>query len=151
MIKENTGEQTLSDGNNSDGTNSENQNRPDGTIIIMDDDECIRDSLAGMLMALGYDVIHMENGTEVLDFLDQKHDGGEFISAIILDLVIPGGMGGKDTAASIRVRDSAIPVFAISGYTDDPILAKPQDYGFTASLSKPFLIKDLAELLNNYI
>jgi len=151
MSKENTDGQAVTDENNHERISSDNKNRPGGTIVIMDDDECIRDSLAGMLMALGHDVIHMENGTEVLDFLDQKRDGGEFISAIILDLVIPRGMGGKDTAAAIKLRDSSIPVFAISGYTDDPIMARPQEYGFTASLGKPFLINELADLLNNHI
>jgi len=151
MTKDNTVDQDLSGEKESDGINSDIQNTPGGTIIIMDDDECIRDSLSGMLMALGYDVIHMDDGTGVIDFLDQKHEGAEFISAIILDLVIPGGMGGKDTAAAVRKRDSSIPVFAISGYNDDPIMARPEDYGFTASLGKPFLIKDLSDMLSNYI
>jgi len=128
-----------------------NENIHSGTIIIMDDDECIRDSLSGMLMALGYDVIHMEDGTGVLEYLKNKHDGSEIVTAVILDLLIPGGMGGKDTAAAIRLFDKSTPVFAISGYTDDPIMARPQDYGFTAGLSKPFLIKELEDMLTAYI
>ena len=66
-----------------------------GTIIIMDDEESIRDSLSGMLMTMGYDVIHTGEGGEVLEYLSENKNTGDKISGVILDLVIPGGMGGK--------------------------------------------------------
>ncbi len=121
-----------------------------GTIILMDDEECIRDSLSSMLMSMGYDVLHMEQGDDVISFFRHRNEI-EKISAIILDLVIPGGMGGKSTVTEIRKINPDIPVFAISGNTDDPVMVKPQNYGFTASISKPFLMKELAEMLNRNI
>jgi len=130
---------------------SDNDYPGSGTIIIMDDEEYIRDSLSDMLMCMGYDVIHMEEGGEVISFLKGKHSGDEKISGIILDLVIPGGMGGKDAAAEIQKLTPHIPVFVISGYSDDPVMVNPREYGFTDGLSKPFLIKDLADMLGKYL
>lgn len=130
---------------------SGNDHQGSGTIIIMDDEEYIRDSLSDMLMCMGYDVIHMEDGGEVISFLREKHYGDEKISGIILDLVIPGGMGGKDAAAEIQKITPEIPLFVISGYSDDPVMVSPHAYGFTEGLSKPFLIKDLADMLNRYL
>lgn len=130
---------------------SDKDHRGSGTIIIMDDEEYIRDSLADMLMCMGYDVIHMEEGREVISFLKEKHSGDEKISGIILDLVIPGGMGGKDTAAEIQKIIPEIPVFVISGYSDDPVMVNPREFGFTEGLSKPFLMKDLADMLGRHL
>ncbi len=122
-----------------------------GTIIIMDDEECIRDSIAGMLMSMGYDVIHMEDGEEVIDFFKDESNAENKISGVILDLVIPGGRGGKDTVTEIRKMEPDIPLFAISGYADDPVIENPESYGFTASISKPFLMNELAEILGRYL
>jgi FixJ family two-component response regulator len=130
---------------------SDKDHHGSGTIIIMDDEEYIRDSLSDMLMCMGYDVIHMEEGGEVISFLKEKHSGDEKISGIILDLVIPRGMGGKDTAAEIQKITPEIPVFVISGYSDDPVMVNPHEYGFTDGLSKPFLMKDLADMLGRHL
>ena len=65
---------------------------------------------------------------------------------MILDLTIPGGMGGKEAIGMIRKCNSTIPVFVASGYNEDPVLAEPELYGFTASIRKPFLVSELAEL-----
>jgi len=122
-----------------------------GTIIIMDDEEWIRNSLSEMLMSIGYDVILMSEGGEVLNFLREKNISGDKISGIILDLIIPGGMGGKAAITEIRKMAPGVPVFAISGYADDPVIENPEEYGFTASISKPFLMTELAEIIIKYI
>lgn len=122
-----------------------------GTIIIMDDEECIRNSLSEILMSMGYDVIHMEDGNEVVKYLKESDNTGDSISGVILDLVVPGGMGGKTAITEIRKIGQDIPVFAISGYADDPVIENPAEYGFTASIGKPFLITELSELLNRYL
>ena len=69
-------------------------------------------------------------------------------AAMIFDLTIPGGMGGKEAVAEIRKLDKEIPVFVASGYADDPVMKNPADYGFTASISKPFTIAELSEMLS---
>ena len=69
--------------------------------------------------------------------------------AVILDLTVPGGMGGQEAARIIRQRDPALPLFVSSGYAEDPVIAEPGRYGFTGSLRKPFSVAELAKLLAN--
>jgi CheY-like chemotaxis protein len=72
---------------------------------------------------------------------------------MLFDLTIPGGMGGKEAIGEIRKMDACakIPVFVTSGYAEDPIMANPTEYGFTASICKPFRKSDLSEMLNKYL
>ncbi len=73
------------------------------------------------------------------------------IKAIILDLTVSNGMGGKDTIVKIKKINEKIPVFVASGYASDPILAEPEKYGFVAGIKKPFLISELSEILTKHI
>jgi DNA-binding NtrC family response regulator len=66
---------------------------------------------------------------------------------MIFDLTVPGGMGGIEAVKEVRKFDKEIPVFVISGYADDPALKDPANYGFTASISKPFTMEELSEML----
>ncbi len=119
-----------------------------GTIIVMDDEEVLRVTTRHMLKAMGYSVVCKNDGKEVLDFFIKETEANRTFAAIILDLTIPGGMGGKTVIAEIRKLDKEIPVFVVSGYTDDPIMKNPIEYGFTASICKPFTMAELSEMLN---
>jgi len=68
-----------------------------------------------------------------------------------MDLTIPEGMGGKAAVSEIRKLNPEIPIFVVSGYSDDPVMANPAAYGFTSSICKPFRKKELAEMLEKYI
>jgi|WetSurMetagenome_2_1015567.scaffolds.fasta_scaffold56127_1 PAS domain S-box-containing protein len=118
-----------------------------GEIIIMDDEEVLRDAVGKMLKLLGYSVISTQNGREAIDVLRKEMQAGRKVEAMILDLTIPGGMGGQEAVIEIRGIDSQLPVFVASGYADDPAMASPKDHGFTDSICKPFRISDLAEML----
>jgi PAS domain S-box-containing protein len=118
-----------------------------GRILVMDDEEPVRRLISKMLESFGYTVVVTENGKDTLEaFTYEKENGREF-AAVILDLTIPGGMGGKEVAHAIRHVDSEVPLFVASGYAGDPIVAQPQEYGFTAGISKPFRIAELSEML----
>jgi PAS domain S-box-containing protein len=122
-----------------------------GLFIIMDDEDIMADILRGMLSAFGYSVICTKNGLEVLSaYNDEIHEGRRPVGMIV-DLTIPGGMGGKETIAEIRKFDSEIIVFVASGYAEDPVMADPEKFGFTSSICKPFKKRDLAKLLNKYL
>ena len=121
-----------------------------GTIIVVDDEEMVRETFRQMLEALGYTVICKNDGKEALDFYGREKDGCRF-AAMIFDLTIPGGMGGKEAIAAIRECDKEIPVFVASGYADNSVMMHPNDYGFTASISKPFTIAELSEMLNKHL
>lgn len=122
-----------------------------GKIVLMDDQKVILDSISFILNSFGYDVICKENGEGVIEYLKSSTCERCSIKAMIFDLTIPGGMGGKETIEKVREIDKNVPVFVSSGYADDPIMAKPEKYGFTASIGKPFKIAELVELLNKYL
>jgi two-component system, cell cycle sensor histidine kinase and response regulator CckA len=122
-----------------------------GTILIADDEAIVRDTLRKMLESMGYTVISKTDGKEVVDlFLGESGDKGR-VTALIFDLTIPGGMGGIEAVAEIRKRDGKIPVFVVSGYAENSAIKNPGDYGFTASISKPFTIAELSEMLNRHL
>jgi PAS domain S-box-containing protein len=122
-----------------------------GTIIVMDDDESIRDMLGRMLTSLGFHVKNTSNGKDALELLHQELKIKGSMTAMILDLTIPGGMGGLETIREIRKYYRGIPVFVASGYAEDPVMQSPSDYGFTGSICKPFMKKELVELLSKHI
>jgi len=118
----------------------------------MDDDIVVSKMVSSMLeKAFGYDVIILKNGTEVLEYYKESQRSNNPLTAMIFDLTIPGGMGGKETIEEIRKIDNRIPVFVSSGYSRDPVISNPQEYGFTASIIKPFRISELSKLLDKYL
>jgi CheY-like chemotaxis protein len=122
-----------------------------GRIIVMDDEEIMRDVIKEMLELLGYAVECTKDGREALDlFTKEKKSGGSFV-ALIFDLTVAGGMGGKQAIEELRKLDPEIPVFVSSAYSDDPVMINPTGYGFTASISKPFWVFDLANILEKFI
>lgn len=118
-----------------------------GTVLIMDDERMIRDVTKRMLEELGYSVLTAEEGGGVLELFRKQKFRGQKTSAIILDLTVTAGLGGKETALKIREMDRSVPVYVASGYADDPVMANPGLYGFNGSLRKPFMLDDIATLL----
>lgn len=121
-----------------------------GVILVLDDEEDIRTIIRLNLESFGYEVITKKSGLEILEVVNQAEITGN-LKSIFLDLTVPGGLGGKELIKELRKKFSVLPIFVISGYSEDPIIIKPQDYGFTGSLKKPFTKKDLDLLLNKYV
>lgn len=121
------------------------------TILIMDDEILLREVSSKILKSLGYNVITTVNGEEALKIFRLDYEKNRKISGLLLDLTIQGGLGGKDIIDEIRKINSSIPVIVTSGYADDPIIANPHKYGFTASISKPFTRSELDEIFSKYI
>ncbi len=120
---------------------------PAGTVLLMDDQELVRNTAVAMLTHLGQNVVQASNGEEALARFSAAKQSGEIISAAILDLTIPGAMGGIEALAGLRKLDPALPVIVASGYSADQVLSRYRDYGFTAALQKPFNLDDLARAL----
>ncbi|HOY66597.1 MAG TPA: PAS domain S-box protein [Candidatus Ozemobacteraceae bacterium] len=118
-----------------------------GRVLVMDDEPVVRDVLASFLELFGYVVIAMAEGKAALAYVEAEIRAGRTFAALFLDLTIPGGLGGKEIIAGIRDQAPALPVFVVSGYAEDPIMAAPARFGFTASLRKPFLMEELEQLL----
>ncbi len=121
--------------------------RGEGTVLVMDDEDFMRDVIGRMLAAMGYGITEAKDGDEALRILSEASARGESFAAVILDLTVPGGKGGKETIGEIRKRFSALPVFAASGFSEDPVIARPGESGFTDSIQKPFRKSDLERLL----
>jgi signal transduction histidine kinase/CheY-like chemotaxis protein len=133
------------------GVQKASHHKGSGTIVIMDDHDFIRDLAGQMLKAMGYTVLHAKGGQETLRIFSDALEAKTPISCAILDLTIPGGMGGKEAIMELRKNYPDLPIFASSGYSDDPVLATPHDYGFTDSIKKPYLKDELAKLLEKYL
>ena len=127
------------------------QHKGGGTFLVMDDEEVMREILTDMLKAFGYDVVCKNNGKDALDYFSSELKANRPISGVIFDLTVPGGMGGMEAVAEIRKLDAEISVFVASGYADGPVMKNPAEYGFTASISKPFRRAELMEMLQKHI
>jgi CheY-like chemotaxis protein len=117
----------------------------------MDDEEDIRDVSQAILEEAGYTVESVANGSEAIDLYLQRKEQGTPFSAVILDLTIPGGVGGKEVIEKLRSFDPDLKAIVSSGYSTDPIMANYRDYGFSAGLSKPYRTQELIEMLRELI
>lgn len=122
-----------------------------GKILIMDDEPVVRDILTAMLNSFGYEVELCSDGMEAIHRFRGAYLNKTPFKASILDLTIPGGMGGKDAARIMRDIDRDAVLIVASGYSDDKAISEYKDYGFNGAVPKPFttekLAKELAALL----
>ncbi|NQT57476.1 MAG: PAS domain-containing protein [Bacteroidetes bacterium] len=121
-----------------------------GLILVMDDEQSVLDLTRLMLEKYGYSVTTAHNGEQAIEICRNIYKSGKSLAGALLDLTIPGGMGGKKTAAILHHKFPDLAIFASSGYSNDPIIANPTDYGFTDSIQKPYSLQDLSALLNKY-
>ncbi|HOU90200.1 MAG TPA: PAS domain-containing protein [Polyangiaceae bacterium] len=121
--------------------------RSPGTVIVMDDEEIVRFALGRVLESLGYSVITTANGGEAIAALRRERAAARRVDAMILDLTVAGGMGGREAVSELRALEPELPIYVASGYADDPIMASPAAYGFTDSIGKPFSRAELMRLL----
>lgn len=121
-----------------------------GIFVVMDDEEVIRETIGGMLELFGYTVVFKNDGQALLEYVRKTIPDGQ-IKALILDLTIPGGLGGKEVIKELRHLAGTIPVFVMSGYGDDPVMADPLAYGFTASICKPMRHFEFSQMLNDHL
>jgi PAS domain S-box-containing protein len=125
--------------------------RGNGTFVVMDDEKVIRDAISNMIKSLGYNVKVFSDGYSVIDFFKKEAEEGRHITGAILDLTVPGSMGGKDAVLLLKEISPGTFFFATSGNSDNLVISRPQDYNFTASISKPFRKSELVQLLSKHI
>ena len=118
-----------------------------GSILVMDDEQMILDILTEMLQNLGYKVNTCGNGAEAVAKYKAELDSGIPFLAVIVDLTIPGGMGGKEAAEQILAIDPKASLIVSSGYSNDPIMSDYGSYGFIGAVSKPYNIGTLSQAL----
>ena len=120
-------------------------------ILIMDDEDFIREIAAEILNFHGYVVESCRDGREAVERFRNAREENNSFAAVILDLTVPGGMGGKESACLLREIDPGVVLLVSSGYSNDPVLADHARYGFNGALCKPFhadaLVGELGRLL----
>lgn len=117
--------------------------RRSGRILVMDDEELICEILTGFLNGQGYEVVAVSDGREALkEYRQQK------FSLVILDLTIPGGLGGRETIKLLKEYDPDVKAVVSSGYANDPLMAAYEKFGFCGCLNKPYILEDLLQLVD---
>jgi PAS domain S-box-containing protein len=120
----------------------------EGKILVMDDESMIRDVVAEMLNLLGYQVVTAKDGLETIQLYRESLDGDNPFTLVIMDLTIPGGMGGLETISQLCQIDPEVKAIVSSGYANDPVMADYENYGFCGMVLKPFKIEELSDILN---
>jgi len=117
-----------------------------GKLLVMDDEDAIRILAMRMLEHSGYEVAGARDGAEAIALFEKALASGQRFDGVLLDLTVPGGMGGKEAAARLRQIDPAVSLVVTSGYSDDPVLADFRKYGFDAMLAKPWTVVQLSQV-----
>jgi CheY-like chemotaxis protein len=118
-----------------------------GRILVMDDDSDLRDVYARLLAHLGYAPTVVATGEEALSRYTQAKQSGTPYAAVIMDLTIPGAMGGKEAVQRLLEIDPKAVAIISSGYSNDPVIANYMDYGFKDVMGKPFTVETLSAVL----
>ncbi len=125
------------------------ESRKAGRVLVMDDEEVIREVVSEMLEMLGYEVVAVADGEALLETYKQALQDGLHFTAILMDLSIPGGMGGREAIKRLRKIDSDVRVIVSSGYSQDPVMADYKAYGFDGTVPKPYKIESLLAVLQD--
>jgi PAS domain S-box-containing protein len=122
-----------------------------GKVLIMDDEDVILLIVGKMMDAIGYEAEFAGHGEMAIEKYVKALEGGRPFDAVIIDLTIRGGMGGRECIRELLKIDPAIRAIVSSGYSDDPIISKFREYGFKGIITKPYQVEDLSEILYSVI
>src|SRR6266545_3952221 len=122
-----------------------------GRVLVMDDEPEILNFSHAALKRLGYETELARDGAEAIRRYREAQQAGRPFSAVIMDLTIPGGMGGKEAIKHLLELDSQARAIVSSGYSNDPVMAEFSKYGFRGVAAKPYEIRELAKVLSDVI
>ena len=123
--------------------------RGKGRVLVMDDEAAIRKLAVNMISSLGHDVEVVSDGTAAVEKYQRALRKGRPFGAVILDLVVPGGIGAREAIEQLTEIDPAVNAIVVSGYSQDPVMVEYRDYGFKAVIGKPFTLEELSKTLNS--
>jgi len=122
-----------------------------GRILVCDDEPAVRKITCRMLESLGYRAEGVRDGKLGVARYLREQAGGDPFRAVILDLTVPGGMGGREALEKLRAVSPGIRAIVASGYSEDPVLADPAAYGFRGALAKPYNLEKLSRELDRVL
>ncbi len=111
----------------------------------------MRNTTGDVLKRLGYSVEFADDGKRAVDIYKEAMQGGKRFDAVIMDLTVPGGMGGKEALLKLLEIDPEVKAIVSSGYSNDPIMAEFSKHGFKGVVTKPYRIRDLGETLQEVL
>jgi two-component system, cell cycle sensor histidine kinase and response regulator CckA len=117
-------------------------------ILVMDDEDMVGEIACQMLEYLGFGALWVADGVDAVKEYKKQQAEGEPFAAVIMDLTIPDGMGGKEAVTQILGIDRDAKVFVSSGYSSDPIMVNFQEYGFAGAIAKPFDLAAMQKILS---
>jgi len=116
-------------------------------VLVMDDDDSIRLLAKLMFKRLEYDVVTTADGEAALKAYEGAVAEGRPFDLVVMDLTIPGGMGGKEAIRRLREKDTAVRAIVSSGYSNDPVMANYEEHGFNGVLPKPYTMENMLRVL----
>jgi CheY-like chemotaxis protein len=116
-------------------------------ILVMDDEEMVREMTRALLEELGYRVQECRDGAEAVERYAAARSAGSPFDAVVMDLVVMGGVGGREALEKLLAIDENVQAIACSGYSSDQVMANFRKYGFCGKLEKPFSLEDLQNVL----
>lgn len=122
-----------------------------GRILVMDDEEIIRQLLGDELTDAGYEVELTVDGAEAIERYEDAKKSGKPFDAVILDLTVPGGMGGREVIEKLLEIDPKVKAIVSSGYAIDPVMSECKKYGFSAVVAKPYNVTEIEKTLHNLL
>jgi len=122
-----------------------------GKILVMDDEEMVRELARELWSIIGYEVGLAKDGKEAIELYSKAKEVGKPFDIVMLDLTIPGGMGGRETIKRLLEIDPDVKAIVASGYSNDPIMADCKAYGFISAVTKPYNIEELRKLVGEII
>jgi CheY-like chemotaxis protein len=117
----------------------------------MDDEQDLLDLAGEMLRTFGYEVETAADGAEAIEKYVTARNRGEPFLAVIMDLTVPNGMGGREAIASLKEVDPDVKAIVSSGYSFDPVMANYRQYGFRGIIPKPYRLEDLGRVLDEVL
>ncbi len=117
-------------------------------VLVLEDDEMVRETLGEMLDHLGYPMIATGDGHRTIEVFEKAFAAGEKFALVVLDLNVPGGLGGMETASALRRIDPDVRMVLSSGQEAGPMRGDPRNNGFVGLLKKPYSLEELSALLS---
>ncbi|MDE3084261.1 MAG: PAS domain S-box protein, partial [Verrucomicrobiota bacterium] len=120
-----------------------------GRVLFMDDEESLRVMAETLLRRLGFEVTVVNDGLEAVREYEAARAAGQPYDLVVLDLTVPGGMGGQETLEQLLKIDPNVRAVVSSGYSSNPVLADHRAHGFVGRLAKPYRVTDLAKVMRS--
>lgn len=116
-----------------------------GRILVMDDEEMVRGVTGEILGHLGYEVEFARDGDEAVEIYKRRRGSGKLFDLVIMDLIVPGGMGGKEAIKKLLELDPKVKALVSSEYSNDPVMSEYREHGFRGVITKPYKREELIE------